>query len=263
MNDRHEILDVLDDVPRTAKPREHGLTWMIDTGAGIHQLDDVLGVCAPHVDMVKLAFGTSLVTSHLDAKLAMIRSHGVRVCLGGTLFEVMYLRGRLDRYREFLRELDVDTVEISNGAVDIDQGEKVELIDSFAEEFRVVSEVGSKDSTVVVAPARWVRAIEAELEAGSSYVILEGRESGTAGLYRTSGEMRTGLVEEVLDAGIDPKRLVFEAPRPGHQRYLIELLGPDVNLGNIGLGDVIACECLRRGLRGDTVELFHGSPSPR
>ncbi len=127
---------------------------------------------------------------------------------------------------------------------------------------RSEKEVGSKDSSVVVAPARWVRAIKAELDAGASHVILEGRESGTSGMYRTTGEMRTGLIEEVLDAQIPPNQLVFEAPQKAHQAYLIKLLGPDVNLANVGINDVIACESLRRGLRGDTIQHFHGRPTP-
>lgn len=255
------VESILDFTPRTSKPRSYGLTWLIDTGAGIGQLDDLLGVCAPYVDMVKLAFGTSLITSRLNEKLEMLRSHDVKICLGGTLFELMYLRNRVEEYRAHLRAMRIDTVEISDGSTVIAAADKLRMIESFAREFNVVSEVGSKDSSVVVAPARWVRAIKNELSAGASHVILEGRESGTSGMYRTTGEMRTGLVEEVLDAGIDPKQLVFEAPQKEHQLYLVKLLGSDVNLANIAVTDVIACESLRRGLRGDTIEHFHGPSS--
>ena len=256
-NSPRDVRSILDLNDRTSKPRSHGFTWLIDTGSGVRQLDDLLDVGAPHVDMVKLAFGTSLITANLEEKIAMLRRHDVDVCLGGTLFELMYLRDRVDEYRRFVRDLGIDTVEISDGSITIPADDKVRMIESFARDFKVVSEVGSKDSSVVVAPARWVKAIQRELEAGASHVILEGRESGTSGMYRTTGEMRTGLIEEVLDAGIDPKCHVFEAPQKAHQLYLIKLLGADVNLANIAVDDVIACECLRRGLRGDTMEHFH------
>ena len=252
-----DVRSILDLNGRTSKPRTNGLTWLIDTGAGIRQLDDLLDVCSPHVDMVKLAFGTSLITANLEEKISTIRRHDVDVCLGGTLFELMYLRDRVDDYRRFVRDLGIGTVEISDGSITIPGDDKVRIIESFAPDFKVVSEVGSKDSSVVVAPARWVKAIQRELAAGASHVILEGRESGTSGMYRTTGEMRTGLIEEVLDAGIEPERLVFEAPQKAHQLYLIKLLGPDVNLANIAVDNVIACESLRRGLRGDTLEHFH------
>ncbi len=252
------IQSLLNEVERTAKPRTNGVTWVIDTGVGVSYLDDMLGVCSGHVDMVKLAFGTSLITQDLDRKLDVLRKHTVKPCLGGTLFEVLYLRGKLGEYRTQLKELGITTVEISDGTVDIPVEEKLALIESFAQEFEVVSEVGSKDASVVVAPNKWVKSIEQELAAGASKVILEGRESGTAGLYRTTGEMRIGLLEEVLDAGIDQTKLVFEAPQKAHQVYLISLIGPNVNLGNIAADGVIACESLRRGLRGDTVALFHG-----
>lgn len=251
------IRSVLDFIDRNEKPRSDGLTWLIDTGTGIARLDDLLCVSAPHVDMIKLAFGTSLITSGLPEKLETIKRHDVKVCLGGTLFELMYLRGMVDEYRSHLLELGIDIVEISDGSITLSPAEKLRLIESFAADFTVASEVGSKDSSVVVAPARWVRAIKDELDAGAKHVILEGRESGTSGMYRTTGEMRTGLIEEVLDAGIEPARLVFEAPQKAHQLYLIKLIGPNVNLGNIAVDDVIACESLRRGLRGDTLEHFH------
>ncbi len=249
---------ILEHVDRTAKPRTWGLTSIIDTGSGVAFLEDHLATCAPHVDIAKLGFGTSLITSNLDEKLEVYRRHDIVTCFGGTLFELFYLRGRLDEYRALLLDLGIDTIEISDGTAEIPPEDKLRWIEHFAAEFTVLSEVGSKDASVVVAPARWVRSIERELEAGATRVILEGRESGTAGLYRTSGEMRTGLVEEVLDAGFAPEQLVFEAPRKDHQTYLIRLLGPNVNLANIAVTDVLPCETLRRGLRGDTLLDFHG-----
>lgn len=253
--------NILSLVDRTSKPRTSGLTSIIDVGCGVRFLDDHLATCASFVDVAKLGFGTSLITANLAEKLDVYRRHGIEPCYGGTLFEMFYLRGRLDDYRAMLSELDVRTVEISDGAVEIPSADKLRLISEFAADFTVLSEVGSKDSSVVVAPAKWVRSIRDELAAGASRVILEGRESGTAGLYRTSGEMRTGLVEEVLDAGFDSDQLVFEAPRKEHQAYLIKLIGPNVNLANIAVTDVLPCETLRRGLRGDTLLDFHGHPT--
>lgn len=251
--------DMLSDVARSAKPRNRGLTSIIDTGYGAGFLDDHLTTCAAYVDLAKFGFGTSVLTGNLDEKLAVYRRHDVEPCFGGTLFEYFYLREQLDQYRELLRDLGIRTVEISDGSVEMPADVKLRLIGEFAQEFTVLSEVGHKDASVVVAPAKWVRSIRAELDAGASRVILEGRESGTAGLYRSTGEMRTGLVEEVLDAGFDPDVLVWEAPLKAHQTYLIRLLGAEVNLANIPVVDVLACETLRRGLRGDTLLDFHGA----
>ncbi len=252
--------DILANVQRESKPRRCGLTSVIDTGWGVEFLDDHLRTCAAHVDVAKLGFGTSLITDNLVEKITMYQRHDIDVCFGGTLFELFYLHDRVDDYRAILRDLNVTTVEISDGTAEIPAADKLRMISDFASEFTVLSEVGSKDASVVVAPAKWVKSIEHEFEAGASRVILEGRESGTAGLYRTSGEMRTGLVEEVLDAGFDVDLLVFEAPHKEHQTYLIRLLGPNVNLANIAVTDVLPCESLRRGLRGDTLLDFHAAP---
>ncbi|HSM66098.1 MAG TPA: phosphosulfolactate synthase [Ilumatobacteraceae bacterium] len=250
-------IDDLVGVGRSSKPRNTGLTMVIDTGFGVGFLDDHLATCASHVDLAKLGFGTSMITDRLSDKLDTYRRHQVEPCFGGTLFELFHLHDELDRYAALLREHGITTVEISDGVADMEPEVKLQLIERFAAEFTVLSEVGRKDASVVVAPARWVASIRRELDAGATRVILEGRESGTAGLYRTSGEMRTGLVEEVLDAGFETDRLVFEAPKKDHQTYLIRLLGPNVNLANIAVLDVIACESLRRGLRADTLLDFH------
>jgi phosphosulfolactate synthase len=249
--------DIIGSIGRSTKPRSSGLTWVIDTGHGVGFLDDHLATCADHVDLAKVGFGTGLITKTLEQKLEVYRRHDVEPCLGGTMFELFYLHDRIDDYRSMLLELGITTLEISDGTAEIPTTEKLGYIEQFAREFTVMSEVGRKDASVVVSPARWVASISRELEAGASRVILEGRESGTAGLYRTSGEMRTGLVEEVLDAGFDQDQLVFEAPKKDHQSYLVRLLGPNVNLANIAVTDVIACESLRQGLRSDTLLDFH------
>ncbi len=242
---------------RPVKPRSTGRTHLIDKGVGLSRVSDDLAAAAEFIDLVKLGWGTGLVDPLLADRMALYRDHGVDVCLGGTMFELFWLKGRVDDYRAWLLDLGVGWVEISDGTVEIPRDEKLGVIESFARDFVVVSEVGSKDVNQIVAPAKWVRSILDELEAGSRYVILEGRESGTAGLYRPSGEIRTGLIEEILDAGISPSRLVFEAPSKAQQVYMIDLIGPDVNLGNIAMGEATALETLRLGLRSDTLLSLH------
>jgi phosphosulfolactate synthase len=243
---------------RPQKPRRTGRTNILDKGVAPGQLDDELRICAPHVDLAKLGWGTAVVTPCLREKIDVYVKHAIDVSFGGTLFELCYLRDALDEYEAFLTDLGLPVVEISNGTLDIEQSVKVQLIKRFTANFRVVSEVGSKDAAAVVSPARWVEAINAELEAGAEYVILEGRESGSAGMYRGSGEIRMGLIQEILDSGIPPERLLFEAPQKHQQVWLIETIGPDVNLANIPLSDVISVETLRLGLRADTLRHFHG-----
>ena len=247
--------------PRSAKPRVSGLTNLLDKGTPPGQLDDELRICGPYVDLAKFGWGTGLVTSCLAEKIAVYKRHNVEVCPGGTLFELCYLRNELDRYEAFASEFGFTVVEISNGTLEIDEKAKLALIERFAASYRVVSEVGSKDAAAIVSPARWVTAIKAELEAGASAVILEGRESGSAGMYRGSGEIRMGLIQEILDAGIEPSRLVFEAPQKHQQVWLIKAIGSEVNLGNVPISEVLSVETLRLGLRADTLMHFHGLPS--
>ena len=243
--------------PRSQKPRVRGRTNVLDKGTPPGQLDDELRVCGPYVDLAKLGWGTGLVTPCLADKVEVYTRHQVDVCLGGTLFELCYLRGELDRYEAFVEDLGLRFVEISNGALEIDAKVKLSLIERFAKRYRVVSEVGSKDAEAIVSPARWVEAIRAELAAGADSVILEGRESGSAGMYRGTGEIRMGLIQEILDAGIAPDRLVFEAPQKHQQVWLIETIGYEANLANIPLSEVLSVETLRLGLRADTLSLFH------
>jgi len=254
-----DLSDALSLPARPSKPRARGLTNVLDKGTPPGQLDDELRLVGPYVDLAKLGWGTGLVTPCLTEKVEVYKRHDVNVCLGGTLFELCYLRGELDRYEAFISEYDFDVVEISDGTLEIDKPVKVALIERFAAHHRVISEVGSKDAEAIVSPARWVDAIKAELEAGAEAVILEGRESGSAGMYRGSGEIRMGLIQEILDAGIAPDQLVFEAPQKHQQVWLINAIGTDVNLANIPLSEVLSVETLRLGLRSDTMTLFHGA----
>jgi phosphosulfolactate synthase len=243
---------------RSEKPRVSGLTNVLDKGTPPGQLDDELRICGPYVDLAKFGWGTGLVTACLAEKIEVYKRHNIDVCLGGTLFELCYLHGELDRYEAFVAEFGFTVVEISNGTLEIDEPVKLALIERFARRYHVVSEVGSKDADAIVSPARWVTAIKSELEAGAGTVILEGRESGSAGMYRGSGEIRMGLIQEILDAGIEPTRLVFEAPQKHQQVWLVKAIGSDVNLANVPLSEVLSVETLRLGLRADTLTHFHG-----
>jgi phosphosulfolactate synthase len=243
---------------RSPKPRTRGRTNVLDKGMPRGQLEDELRTSGPYVDLAKLGWGTGLVTPELAEKIEVYRRHEIDVCLGGTLFELCYFHNQVDRYEAFVAELGLPVVEISNGTLDIDEATKLALIKRFAANYLVVSEVGSKDADAIVSPARWVGEIAAELEAGADSVILEGRESGSAGMYRGSGEIRMGLIQEILDAGIPADRLVFEAPQKHQQVWLIDKIGSEVNLANIPFADVLSLETLRLGLRADTLLRFHG-----
>lgn len=251
----HKRFDMIGIPERPAKPRIAGLTLMLDKGLAARQVEDVLDVAADYVDLVKLGWGTAVITPGLERKLEIYRSAGVPVYLGGTLFEAFFLRDQLDTYKRLLTSLGLEYVEISDGTLHIVHEEKLRCIRSFGEDFTVLSEVGSKDVDRIMPPYKWVQLIKAELEAGSWKVICEARESGTAGLYRPNGEVRTGLVDEIADL-IDRDRLVFEAPKKAQQVWFIQHLGTNVNLGNISPTEVIPLETLRLGLRGDTLFEF-------
>jgi phosphosulfolactate synthase len=247
------IPDFLTLPERAAKPRQIGLTHVLDKGESLAEIEGLFAACGDYVDIVKLGWGTSYVTRNLRDKLALYVSLGVPVVLGGTLMEVAISQGRIDDYRRWVTELGLTHVEVSDGSIVLDHDDKLALIASLAKDFTVLSEVGSKDTTAVVAPYRWVQAIETELEAGAWKVITEARESGTAGLYRPDGEIRTGLVDEIVHS-IDPTRLLFEAPQKAQQVWFIKTFGPNVNLGNIHPDEVIPLETLRLGLRADTID---------
>ena len=247
---------------RSARPRQSGITLMLDKGLSPRQVEDVMNVGAEYIDLVKMGWGTAAITPGLERKLAIYRDAGVPVYFGGTLFEAYFLRDQLGTYRKLLLSLGLNHVEVSDGTLQIPHEEKLRCIRSFSEDFCVLSEVGSKDNEKILPPYKWVQDIQAELEAGSWKVICEARESGTAGLYRSNGEVRTGLVDEIVDL-IDRERLIFEAPQKTQQVWFIRHLGTNVNLGNISPEEVIPLETLRLGLRSDTLFAFLGSENVR
>jgi phosphosulfolactate synthase len=228
-----------------------GLTHVLDKGLGPRGWEDVLETAGEHIDIVKLGWGTAYVTNNLERKLAVLKEK--RVVIGGTFFEVVYVRDKFDEYKKWLTSLGLTHVEISDGTVQIPRERKLELIADFARDFTVLSEVGSKDSDVVYAPYEWVEWIKEEKDAGAWKVITEAREGGTAGIFRADGDMRTGLIAEIEHA-IDFRDLVWEAPTKASQAWFVKHFGPDVNLGNIPPEEVIPLETLRLGLRGDTLK---------
>jgi phosphosulfolactate synthase len=239
----------------------HGLTHVLDKGLGPRAWEDILEVAGDHISIVKLGWGTAAVTQNLERKLDVLREKPV--VIGGTYFEVLYAKERLDDYKSWLQSLGLQHVEISDGTVNIPRERKLELIADFARDFTVLSEVGSKDAEAVFAPYQWVEWIKEELDAGAWKVIAEGREGGTAGIYRPTGEMRTGLVDEIAHE-VDVDALIFEAPTKSSQAWFIKQFGPQVNLGNIPPDEVIPLETLRLGLRGDTLKevLLDGERAP-
>jgi phosphosulfolactate synthase len=241
---------------RSAKPRDTGLTHVLDRGLSVAQVDGLIEVAGEFVDIVKLGWGTALATQNLEPKLARYAEHGIPVVLGGTLTEVAIRQNRVEELVAWLRTLSITHVEISDGTIVMEADDKLELIRRLAGEgFTVLSEVGSKDNQNIMAPYRWVEQIQAELEAGSWKVIAEARESGTAGIYRADGEPRMGLIDEIAHS-VDVGRVMFEAPQKDQQVWLLRRFGPDTNLGNIAPDDVLSLETLRLGLRSDTLDDF-------
>src|SRR5437870_6944332 len=242
------------DLPqRPGKPRTEGLTHVIDKGLNLRDIEGMFDTGGQYVDIVKLGWGTSYVTNNLEKKIALYRSFETPVVCGGTLFEAVYARGKLDQFKRWLTDQRFSHVEISDGTIDIPRDRKLELIAEFAQDFTVLSEVGSKDSSVEYSAEQWVRWLQEELDAGAWKVITEAREGGTAGIFDSSGGMRTELIGEIAMA-VGRANVVWEAPTKAAQEWFIEQFGPSVNLGNIPPEEVIPLETLRLGLRGDTLK---------
>jgi phosphosulfolactate synthase len=253
---RTHMIDFLTLPERTTKPRESGITHVLDKGYSLDQVRDFLAAAKGYVDIVKLGWGTAVVTPNLKEKIDLYQSNGVPVCFGGTLFEVCLRQNKLEEYLQTVRDLGMDHIEVSDGTVAMDEVDKIAILRRLSKEFRVLSEVGSKDAEVVIAPYKWVESIKRELEAGAWKVVTEGRESGTVGIYQPGGEVKEGLLEEIVTA-VDAENLLFEAPVKSQQTWFIKQFGANVNLGNILPEEVISVETLRLGVRGDTLLQFH------
>lgn len=243
---------------RTKKIREAGLSNLVDKGYGLGQLEDILSFCADYVDIVKLGWGSAYITKNLKEKVKLFNKFTIRVCPGGMFFELCYWQGKIGEYIEFLRGLNIDMVEVSNGSLPITEKEKVEMIRQFKNEgFCVLSEVGSKDVNIMVPPDVWVKCINDDIEAGAWKVICEGRADASAGIYTHDGIVKDDIIEAIMTSDIDINKILFETPHKEHMVYFISKIGCNVNLGNIPLENIMDLETLRLGLRGDTVNIFH------
>ena len=240
---------------RTSKPRQKGLTMVMDKGLSLRQVEDFIEMGGAYTDIVKLGWATSYVTPNLKEKLAIYKSAGIPVYFGGTLFEAFYIRGQFDEYRRVLDQYGMEYAEVSDGSVEMESDVKCEFIHTLAQQVTVLSEVGSKDEAKIIPPYKWIKLMRMELEAGAWKVIGEAREGGNVGLFRSSGEVRQGLVEEILTE-IPEEKILWEAPQKSQQVWFVKLVGANVNMGNIAPNEVISLETIRLGLRGDTFDHF-------
>jgi phosphosulfolactate synthase len=240
---------------RNKKPRGHGITMVMDKGLSIEETKNFMSAAHPHVDIVKLGFGTAFVTPNLREKIEVYQKFDLPVYFGGTLFEAFLIRNQFDDYISLCKEFGISYMEVSDGSVTIPHAEKCGYIEKLAAIGTVLSEVGSKDAAHIIPPYKWIELMKAELSAGSTYVIAEARESGNVGIYRGSGEVREGLVQEILTQ-IPEEKILWEAPQKSQQLYFLELIGCNVNLGNIAPTEVIPLEAMRIGLRADTFHLY-------
>ena len=236
---------------RTRQPRESGLTMMMDKGLSIREAEDFISSSAAFTDLVKFGFGTALITVGLEEKISLYKSAALKPYFGGTLFEVFIVRNKFDDFRRMLDRYQVETAEVSDGSMAIPHDEKLAYIRKLSEQVTVISEVGTKVAGVEIPDDKWVSMMKSELAAGSWKVIAEARESGTIGIYQKDGSANTGLIDEIIRQ-IAVEDVLWEAPNKSQQVWFIQLLGANVNLGNIAPGEVVALESLRLGLRGDT-----------
>ena len=240
---------------RTQKPRDTGFTMVMDKGLSLREAADMIETCGELIDIIKLGWATSYVTPTLSEKVKLYQDAGIPCYFGGTLFEAFYIREQLDDYKRVLEKYNLQHCEVSDGSVSMDHDHKCELISEFSQLVTVLSEVGSKDASKIIPPYKWIQQMQTELDAGAWKVIGEAREGGNVGLFRDSGEVRQGLVEEILTQ-IPTEKIIWEAPQKAQQVWFIKLAGANVNLGNIAPNEVIPLETIRLGLRGDTFDHF-------
>jgi phosphosulfolactate synthase len=242
---------------RSQKPRVSGITMMMDKGMSLREAENFISASGHLTDLVKLGFGTSFISPNLQEKIKLYQDAKIKVYLGGTLFEAFIVRNMFDDYRKLLDKLKLDTAEVSDGSLEMPHDKKCEYIQTLSKQVTVLSEVGSKEEGIIIHPAKWIKMMTKELEAGSWKVIAEARESGNVGIYHRDGKAHTLLIDKIL-ARVPAEKIMWEAPQKPQQVWFIKLLGANVNLGNIAPNDVISLETLRLGLRGDT--FFHFLP---
>ena len=240
---------------RTKKTRDIGLTMVMDKGLSLREAEDLVYSSSDYIDIIKLGFGTAIISKNIKKKIQLYQKNNIKVHVGGTLFEAFIIRNMFDDYIKFVEELNLNTIEVSDGSIDLNHKIKCEYISDLSKKFTVFSEVGYKKSNRILAPSKWIKLMKQELDAGSWKVIAEARESGTVGVFRKDGEIRSDLIEEILSK-IPNEKILWEAPKKDQQVWFIKLMGANVNLGNIDPRSVIPLECLRLGLRGDTFHQF-------
>ena len=241
---------------RTEKPRKSGITMVMDKGISLRQAEDMMETSSDYIDFIKLGFGTSVVSKNLKEKIKLYQKNNIKVYLGGTLFEAFIIRNKFEDYLKFISSLGIDSAEVSDGSITIEHDKKCEFISKLADKkFTVLSEVGSKEEGVIIHPARWIKMMQAELDAGSFQVIAEARESGNVGIFHKNGSAHTLLINRIVNK-IKLENIIWETPQKSQQVYFLKLFGSNVNVGNIGIDDVIPLETLRLGLRGDTFFTF-------
>ena len=236
---------------RTNQPREIGLTMMMDKGLSSREMEDFLSVASNYTDLIKFGFGTSFVSKNIKEKVSLMKQVGIKPYLGGTMFELFYARNQISDYFKMVNDFGIDTIEISDGSIIINHEEKCNLIYKYSKNYTVLSEVGSKEEGILISPAKWIKMMSNELQAGSWKVIAEGRESGSVGIFRPNGKPHTMLINKIISK-IDPDKILWEAPSKKQQTWFVNLFNQNVNLGNIASKDVLPLETLRQGLRGDT-----------
>ena len=250
------MLEFLNNIPkRPAKPRSNGLTMIIDKGLSLNEAENMIVLKSELTDIVKLGFGTSLLTRNIDKKISLYREAGIDVYTGGTLFEAFIVRNQLDDFYRLMDKLKLEMVEVSDGCIQMEHEKKCELIHKLSKDFKVISEIGSKDESLTIEDDKWVSYMKKELEAGSWKVIAEAREGGNVGMFETDGEIKEQLIKKITKE-IDESNILWEAPLKKQQVWFINELGANVNLGNISPNSIISLECLRLGLRGDTFDNY-------
>lgn len=240
---------------RDAKPRENGVTMVMDKGISLRQAEDMISASGDFIDFVKLGFGTSLISKNVKEKIKLYKNAGIKVYVGGTLFEAFVVREKFDDYVKYITDLGCDAAEVSDGSIELDHDKKCWYISTLAKNFTVLSEVGSKEEGVIIHPARWIKMMQSELQAGAFKVIAEARESGTVGIFHKNGSAHTMLISRIVNK-VKIENIIWETPQKSQQVYFLKLFGANVNVGNIGVDDIIPLETLRLGLRGDTFFTF-------
>ncbi|MDC0029348.1 phosphosulfolactate synthase [bacterium] len=246
------MLEFLNNIPkRPEKPRTKGLTMIMDKGLSLNEAENMVVLKSELTDIVKLGFGTSLLTRYIDKKISLYKEAGIDVYTGGTLFEAFIVRNQIDDFYRLMDKLKLEMVEVSDGCIQMEHDKKCELIHKLSKDFKVISEIGSKDESLTIEDDKWISYMKKELEAGSWKVIAEAREGGNVGMFETNGDIKGKLIKNITKE-IDISNILWEAPLKKQQIWFINEFGANVNLGNISPNSIISLECLRLGLRGDT-----------